>query len=462
MSSAPTPPTLHIEQLSADVPHLNPKGTNWAIFEARFQDAIETACRWGHFDGSEPCPVPKDIANLTDTEIEAARHWDCDDQIMQNLLNKQLPDTTMLEVRQYKTAKEWWHVVTQEFMEKSAYARNALHHLFVNMWCPKGGNVCAFLMNLKMWHNELLAASVTISCKDFKRMVLDGIPDALSAYASQMLTSACLNGNTLEMKHIIHVISKEADHTKNCCAPKDQSQGPSRGNGNKEGQPDKALAATSPSEGGNSRRCKGKCHHCGKEGHWVCECRTKKREEAEAAAAANQSGQATQATTTTPKPVNRPVSSANVAFTDDDDDDFWAATMEVVHTHADRMERNLWTGRLDWDNNRDYKVDIAPHVESTPFCHNALHAPAASHIPASLGAPDEEEEPLQIVTPCRECAIKMQNQMLLEQVWVLWYALWAWLLKPLWGMALQILAILKYSIEDLYWTPQVEGNIHNV
>src|SRR3979490_2779395 len=79
--SPTTPSTPHIEQLSADVPHLDSEGTNWAIFEARFQDAMETACQWGHFDGSEPCPVPKDIANPMDTEIEAARHWDRNNQI---------------------------------------------------------------------------------------------------------------------------------------------------------------------------------------------------------------------------------------------------------------------------------------------------------------------------------------------------------------------------------------------
>jgi len=301
----------------------------------------------------------------------------------------------MLEVRQYKTAKERWHVVTQEFMAKSAYARNALHRLFVDMRCPKGGDVRTFLTNLKMRRNELLAASVTISHEDFKRTVLDGIPDALSTYASQMLTSACLNGNTLEMKDIIHVISEEADHTRNRCVPKDQSQGQSRGNSNKEGQPDEALAATSPPEGGNSRRRKGKCHHCGKEGHWVRECRTKKREEeAEAAAAANQSGQAAQTTTTTPKPMNKPVGSTNVAFTDDSDGDFWVAAAEVVHAHADCADQNPWTGGLDWDDDGDYKVDIPPRVEPTPAPHNALHAPTATRTPASLGALDEEEDHL--------------------------------------------------------------------
>jgi len=246
----------------------------------------------------------------------------------------------MLEVRQYKTAKERWHIITQEFTVKSAYVRNALHHSFIDMRCPKGGDVRAFLTNLKMHCNKLLAAGVTINNKDFERTVLDGIPDALSAYALQTLMSMHLNSNTLEMKDIIHVISEEADHTRTHCMPKDQSHGQSKANSIKEGQPDKALIATSHSEGSNSRHCKGKCHHCGKEGHWAHKCRTKKWEEAvaEAAAAANQSGQATQTgTSTSPntsRRENRPISSANVAYEDDSDDsDFWAATVEVEDTH---------------------------------------------------------------------------------------------------------------------------------
>jgi len=191
-------------------------------------------------------------------------------------------------------------------------------------------------MNLKMHHNELLAVGVTINNKDFERTVLDSIPDALSAYALQTLTSTHLNSNTLEMKDIIHVISEEADCTRTCHALKDHSQGQSKANGIKEGQPDKALIATSHSEGGNLRCCKGKCHHCGKKGHWACECCTKKWEEA--AAVANQSSQATQTgTSTSPntsRQENRPVSSANIAYEDNSDDgNFWAATMEVEDAH---------------------------------------------------------------------------------------------------------------------------------
>ena len=394
MSSAPTPSFPHIEQLSADILHLNPEGTNWAIFEARFQDAMETACRWSHFDGSKPRPVPKDIDNPLDTEKQEAAHWDRKDQIAWNLLNKRLPDATMLEVRRYKTAKERWDIVKLEFMAKSAYTRNALHRSFMEMRCPKGGDVRAFLTSLKTRRNELLAAGVTVNNEDFERTVLDGIPDALGTYALQLLTSTCLNGNTLAMKDIIHALSEEADRTRNRRMPKDQSQGQ---RGNKEGQSDEALATTSHSKGGNSRRRKGKCHHCGKEGHWVRECCTKKREEAaEAAAAGTQSGQAAQTSTSTStsKPENRPAGSANVAYTDNtDNEEFWAAATEAAHAHADPAKPDPWTGGLDWDDN-SYEVDIAPRVKSPPLRCNALHAHAPSHTPASSGAPDEEAEPL--------------------------------------------------------------------
>ena len=320
----------------------------------------------------------------------------------------------MLEVRHYKTAKERWDIIKLEFMAKSAYTRNALHQSFMEMRCPKGGNVRAFLTSLKTQHNKLLAAGVTVNNEDFERIVLDGIPDALGTYASQLLTSARLNGNTLAMKDIIYALSEEADRTRNRHMPKDQSQGQ---RGNKKGQPDEALATTNTSKGRNSRHCKGKCHHCGKEGHWVCKCHTKKREEAaEAAAAGNQSSQAAQTSTSTStsKPENRPVGSANIAYMDNTDDkEFWAAATEVAHVHANPAKPDPWTGGLDWDDN-SYKVDIAPCAKSPPLHCNALHTHAPSHTPASSGALDEKAEPLRIITLRGECAIKRQNRTLLE------------------------------------------------
>ena len=326
----------------------------------------------------------------------------------------------MLEVRCLPTAKERWDVVTKKFTAKSARARKALHRSFISMRCPKGGDVRDFLSSLTLRRNELLAAGVTISDEDFEHTAIDGIPDALATYASQLMAQAQLNGNPKEMDDIMPILLEEADRTKNLHAPKDQSQGKA---GN---QSDEALAV---SESSNRTRRKGKCHHCGKEGRWVRECRTKKREEA--AAAENQSGQASQAnssTCTSGKPENKPVGSANVVTVAYwDDGEFFMADEEVAAAHVERAKPDPPTGGLEWDDDcyveeafcvehagtedeqdpdwaaldgwlvkeaeaRDIeevaeavtallKEDIVPHVEAQPVPHNALHGPAANDNP---------------------------------------------------------------------------------
>jgi hypothetical protein len=40
------------------------------------------------------------------------------------------------------------------------------------MRCPKGGDVCTFLTNLKTKRNELVAVGVAIADKDYQRTVL--------------------------------------------------------------------------------------------------------------------------------------------------------------------------------------------------------------------------------------------------------------------------------------------------
>jgi len=395
---------------------------------AQFWDAMETADQWHHFDSSEPCPVPVDSDHPTTAETQELKRWDCKDWIACNLLNKCLPNETMREVQQYPTVKEKWDIVKQQFMVKSTYVWNALHWLFINMQCPKGGDIHTFLSSLMKWCNELLAAGVTIGNEDFKRMVLDSIPDPLAAYTSQFLGQACLNGKPLEMRDIIHLLSKEADHIKTRHALKDQAQ--AQGKGKASGQSNKALATTSAFEGSNGRHHKGKCHHYGKEGHWACKCHTRKREEA--VAAADQTRQIAQMNPgTTCKPKNKPMGSTNtVTISEDDLDDrgFWAVKkvhacyMEPDHRmdNSDSNDKDkafrakIWgaedKGNLNWARPDDQlvkegeeleaeeearaamlpKEDSAPCTGSQPTPHNMPHVRNINSDLEPHWAPDEE------------------------------------------------------------------------
>jgi len=310
-----------------------------------------------------------------------------------------------------------------------------MHQSFLDMQCPKGGNVREFLSSLKKRRHELKAANVTVTKPEYERTIIHGLPGPLSTYASQTMGSlrlTCkLTCEPFDMTDIIDTLCEEADRL---TTMKDGIQGQGKGKNRSPPQTsDDALTATGPYKGSDSRRRKGKCHHCQKEGHWARDCRTRKREEA--AAAADQNAQAAQSNPgTTSRPENKPVGSANHITTNDDDSDdrgFWAIK-EVGHAHPNFVEPDphmddsdsddedeafrteTWgaedEGDLDWAGLEDQLVkegeeqeakeeagaaalpeeDSAPHTRSHPVPHNAPHALNISSDLEPCQAPDEE------------------------------------------------------------------------
>ena len=273
--------------------------------------------------------------NPTDLEVEVMERWDSEDQITGYLLIQWLPDLTAMEASQLNTAKERWGMVQKEYTAKSKYMCNDLEQTFLEMCCLKGGNVRTFLTSLKAKRNELTAVGVAIAEKDYQRTVLRGIPDELARFALQLLTSARLvhSSSTVDINELIQAISEEADRLKIWHAHH-QTQGKD----DKKGQKDEALATTQSDNAGGRRRRKGKCHNCGKPGHWARECRSPKKVE-------STSGQSAQASLGAAKPENKPVGSTNVVVTDDiEGDGFWMAIEEVDHAQTDHAEPDPFMG----------------------------------------------------------------------------------------------------------------------
>jgi len=294
------------------------------------------AGRWDYFDGSEMRPIPNNLNNITDVEKGEHKCWDHKDVIAQCLLGQRLPIETAMDMEAFPSVAEQWTTISALFTAKSIYNQADLHQAFLDMRCLRGGDVQEYLTSLRMKRHELKAANIGVTDIEYKRTILKGLPDVLAAHAAQTLSMLRLavkyTGKPIDMLDVIDLVCEEADHVKTCRALKDQSLG--QGKGKKGAQTDEALAATTFEHSNNSnfanRRKKGKCNHCGKEGHWIWECHTKKREEATA-----QSGQAAQASLSS-KPKNKPVGSANTVTIDEDDSDdrgFWAVKEEEVHMH---------------------------------------------------------------------------------------------------------------------------------
>jgi hypothetical protein len=232
----------------------------------------------------------------------------------------------------------------------------------------------------------------------------------------------------------------------------------------------------------------------------VHKCFTKKQEEEAANVQSSQAAQGSTSTSTS-KPENKPVGSANTMTIDNlDGDGFWLVKEVDTHMHINytmpdpepsNMESDVndkascaklvgakdeqaldWFGsddqlvseRGDWDTKEEanmatLKEEVVPHSEAQPVPHHALHAPVIIHTLVSPGAPNEGVDDLQIVSLHRECIAKRQNWMLLELLWVLWHVIWVWLLKPLWGAALLLTAFSKHTFEVLYQTLPVKGKV---
>ena len=158
--------------LPVSIPYLEPNGSNWAIFMMHFQEVMKAMHQWAYFTGHEPRPKPKDASNLTDAEINAAKTWEYEDSMVSYLLSQCLPDATKICLTSCTTTKEHWEAVTQEYQAKSAYAQADLHQAFLDMHCAKGEDVQMFLASLCYKKEELAAAGVQVSEKEYEHTIL--------------------------------------------------------------------------------------------------------------------------------------------------------------------------------------------------------------------------------------------------------------------------------------------------
>jgi len=96
---------MSLPALLTAIPPLQDDTSNWAIFAMHFQEAMEAMHRWGYFNRTNTCPVPKDAAHPTNAESEAIKEWKHEDVMVQGLLSLRLPDRIFIRLITHKTAK---------------------------------------------------------------------------------------------------------------------------------------------------------------------------------------------------------------------------------------------------------------------------------------------------------------------------------------------------------------------
>jgi hypothetical protein len=223
--------TFLSDTLHSSVPKLEMSGSNWAIFEIRFREAIEAKGFWGHFDGQTKRPVSGTPAvvgpdgttiitpaiGLTPEEFSAeTTQWEKDERLAKSLLNQKIPDSTLMRIRSKITVEERWKAIKREFTEKGAYEQTELRQNFLESKCMDKGNVREFLNSLMVKREELAAVGVDIEEKDYRSTILSSLPIALSDFASVQLAAARMysTSKTIDPDVLISLICEEYDRQK--------------------------------------------------------------------------------------------------------------------------------------------------------------------------------------------------------------------------------------------------------
>ncbi|KAI6095718.1 hypothetical protein F5141DRAFT_971345, partial [Pisolithus sp. B1] len=112
------------DTLPGNVPKLDIKGANWAIFSLHFQTAVEAKELWSHFDGTSQCPVGPTVTAADGTETvsppdpDELAKWQKSENMAKHLLTQRIPDSTALRVRSLTTVAAMWNEIVREYTEK--------------------------------------------------------------------------------------------------------------------------------------------------------------------------------------------------------------------------------------------------------------------------------------------------------------------------------------------------------
>ncbi len=83
------------------------------------------------------------------TETSEIEKWDYDNEVAWCALLQQLPDDTALWLNSFPTAASRWKDIEAEYAIKMVFAQSDLEVSFLEMRCPKDGNVHVFLTSLR-------------------------------------------------------------------------------------------------------------------------------------------------------------------------------------------------------------------------------------------------------------------------------------------------------------------------
>ncbi|KAG2344659.1 hypothetical protein BDR05DRAFT_999045 [Suillus weaverae] len=124
------------DTLPSNMPKLDLKGMNWAIFSVCFQVAVKAKDLWKQFNKSNPKPVSMSATSGVTTIVSppnpvALAQWQKHKNLAKHLLTQWIPDSTALRVQHMTDIAAMWKEIVCEYTEKGTYVQTDLHTKFL-------------------------------------------------------------------------------------------------------------------------------------------------------------------------------------------------------------------------------------------------------------------------------------------------------------------------------------------
>ncbi|KIL54677.1 hypothetical protein M378DRAFT_92109, partial [Amanita muscaria Koide BX008] len=173
----------------SSVDKLEADGSNWVMFQLRFEAAVKYKKVYGHFDGSTPKPTSP-VGEKPMTEAEMTAHakelekWTDQEAIARHILFHLMPNSLLVKINRKPFISDMWKWIVTEYTRKSMAMRSHLHAEFMAMRYVKGTDLRKEFDRVLMKYEELVNANVVISTNEYRTLIYNFVPPELSSWLS--------------------------------------------------------------------------------------------------------------------------------------------------------------------------------------------------------------------------------------------------------------------------------------
>ena len=257
------------------IPKLDVSGTNWVIFKDRFTWALDARGILDHIEGSsaEPAdlitdadrkkgPLTEEQTKLETDWKKEVKEWKQAEAIAKQQIASSIPDSLFMKVRAKGTAYEIWTELGKHFEKRSRMVSIDLRRRLQEVRCADKGDIVEHFATMRTMREDLASMGESLTENDFYAIIMGSLPPSYDSYLSAVNATSSVLGTHLSSDDLMLSLTEEYE----------RRTLKTKGKQKDENAAFYSNDAGKGQKGSSTPKRKGKCHNCGREGHWTRDC----------------------------------------------------------------------------------------------------------------------------------------------------------------------------------------------